>query len=374
MKEGVSQQDIDDGHDEEEEDVWGDTLPSYLREESSDEEEAALYSKKKKKKSRSGHQKRNDVTGYAANIWLPTLDSSSRKGQRDVILERDAEIAERTRVLDGKLAPVLTGRNRHNAAKNKAGLGSSYSPAGGSRNDNNSIDVSSATVNEERGAQLAVRFCLSLLQGALKRGRLDRHDDTVRSMASPFIPLLVHILRLSSDTDDYTQTSTTASNAIVASSVKVVVQLLSWGLPVRPRFSRLLGSRLLKVMMRSGVVLHSDKEIVQTCMKGLASLFNYRNQQKERPGDAPPEKVQARQGDLNLASVDADADDMPLSLSNIRSLLSLLTATVTEITTTHQNASYALVRAVVESRIVTAEIYDLMDKLSESIVLSDRKG
>ena len=104
-------------------------------------------------------------------------------------------------------------------------------------------------------------------------------------MATPFIPLLVHILRLSSDTDDYGQTSATASNAIVASTVKIVVQLLAWGLPVKPKFSRVLGSRLLKLMMRSGVVLHSDKEIVQACMKGLTSLFVYHNQQRELTRD-----------------------------------------------------------------------------------------
>ena len=55
--------------------------------------------------------RKNDVTGFRANTWLPS-ESRSVNSQRAAVEQRDSDRAQRDAVLDGSRAPKLTGRNR----------------------------------------------------------------------------------------------------------------------------------------------------------------------------------------------------------------------------------------------------------------------
>jgi len=334
-------------------------LPSYLKEASSDEEERALYSKKR------GNKRKDDVTGYRAATWLP-MNQRGASTAKQVLAERDRERKGREQILDGKDGPSLTGNQRAQFLKQeqrkvRAGKAESASAASGTA---------------------AIRFGLSLLHFAIRNNRLDGDDQQVRSMSLPFLPLLGQCLRLP------------ASSVVVATSMRCLCALLTWGLPVQPQFSRALGSRMLKLMFQGGVLLSSDSEIVQACIRGLTSLFA---QYTRTPatgvgagGNATDVRVAA---DIRAALEDTSRkaaagaplgpasyfdeslkNGFPLSELHSRSLLQMLTASIMEITAQFQNTAFQLIKAIVETHVVLPEIYELMAKLAEQIVISHSKG
>jgi hypothetical protein len=97
--------------------------------------------------------RKDDVTGYRANTWLPS-ESRSVNDQRAAVEQRDKERAIRDGVLDGSRAPKLTGRNRYNHGKGSTGGGTG---AGGA----------------DPAALAAVRFCLSLFSSSLRYVRFN---------------------------------------------------------------------------------------------------------------------------------------------------------------------------------------------------------
>lgn len=324
---------------------FADDLPSYLREESSDEEEAALYSKPK--------QTKNDVTGYRANTWLPSDQRSH--DQKAAIEERNREKRERDQVLDGASAPKLTGHNRHKAAKSKS---SGNSAVGG---------------GSDPAAIVAVRFCLTLFIGAIKKNQLNSASEETRAMCIPFIPLLGQCLRLP------------GAAQVVALAMRCLCSLLTWNLPVDPSFGRAVGARMMKLMFRGGVLLSTDNDLVQACIRGLTGLFSMYNEcrkvkleikgRAEKASKGSKRKHDAR--DVAILPTEADAsigDAMPLSEQNVRALLQMMTLSIMEVTSSYQNAAFALIKAIIDARIVVPEVYDLITKLTEQIVLSQRKG
>jgi U3 small nucleolar RNA-associated protein 20 len=309
-------------------------IPSYLKEESSDEDEAALYSKK---------QKTDKSKQTKANVWLPS-ERKVNTAQKEAIERRNEERRELFLVQDGASAPKLTGRNRY---KRKLA----------NHEGKNFLE-------DDPAFTAAVKFCLSLLLSCLKQKRLDESDPIVREMATPFLPLFAQCLRIS------------GNSGIVVLAMRCICGLLSWGLPVEPEFSRSIGKRMLELIYQGGAVLSTDNDLVQTCIKGLYSLFLLYNKSKNQAKDF------ATFNPLN-SSVDEIADTplpkksnekLPLDIDSIRTLLSLLTSSILEVSTSYQNSSFQLIRAIVDSRIVVPEMYDLMKALIEQVVLSHRKG
>lgn len=335
-------------------------LPSYLKEVSSDEEERALYSKK------SGSKRKNDVTGYRAATWLP-MNQRGASTAKQVLAERDRERKGRDTIIDGKDGMVsITGNQRAHLLKQMqrkvhAGKAESASAASGTA---------------------AVRFGLSLLHFAIRNNRLNGEDKQVRSMSMPFLPLLGQCLRLP------------ASSIVVATSMRCLCALLTWGLPVQPQFSRALGSRMLKLMFQGGVLLSSDNEIVQACIRGLTSLFLQYTRTPAAGVGAGVNASDARvAADVRAALEDTNRkaaagaslgpagyfDDnlkgsFPLTEMHTRSLLQMLTASIMEITAQFQNTAFQLIKAIVETHVVLPEIYELMAKIGEQIVISHARG
>ena len=326
-------------------DVLDEALPSYLREESSDEDERALYSNKKARGGRG-----DDVTGYRASTWLPS-DRRSLVEQRAVVEARNRESRARIEVQDGASAPKLTGRNKYTASA-KTG----FNAAGGIGGDKSTI--------------VAIKYCLTLLYSCLRQNKLDSRDPEVQAMAIPFLPLLGKCLQLP------------GASSVVALAIRCMTTLIGWGIPVDAPFLTALGNRLMRLMFKGGGLVSTETELAQACTKGLSSLFKIYNA-KMALYDANKEskEVKKRQslGNKTAAVEDLEAVDpakpvMPLSADNMRSLVQLLTVSIMEVTSTFQTAAFQLVREIVATRVLIPEIYDLVTKLAEQIVLSQRKG
>jgi hypothetical protein len=310
-------------------------IPSYLREDSSDEEEAALYSKKQRKDSSSKKTK--------ANVWLPS-ERKANTAQRDAVEKRNEDQRELFVVQDGVSAPKLTGRNRY---KRKIAT-----------SQDNLLEADPAFT-------AAVKFCLTLLLACLKQKRLDGNEEIVKSMATPFLPLFAQCLRVS------------GNSGIVVLAMRCICGLLSWGLSVDPLYSRSIGKRMLELMYRGGAVLSTDNDLVQTCIKGLSSLFLLYNKSKRVVKDEDlfnPLNATADDATLLTTLPKKSQEKLPLEMDSIRALLSLLTASILEVATSYQNSAFQLIRAIVDSGIVVPEMYDLIKALIDQIVLSHRKG
>lgn len=363
---------LDKGNmDEEEDDDLVISIPSYLKEESSDDE-GTLYRKK--------NPNEEKVSDFKVKTWTP-FDRKYLTGQKAAIEERNREQRALVEVQDGASAPQLTGSNRFKRVK----------PSNG---DSVSTLSGVGTNETDPAFAAAVKFCLNLLLACIKQKRLNYDDSAVRSMATPFLPLLGQCLRLS------------GSSPIVVTSMQCLCAMLSWGLPVEPIYSRAVGMRMLRMMYTGGVILSSDNELVQACVKGLTSLFDEYNKKKsEKYGISIQSKLTLETND-NLPEIDANQDTevvciasssngdittemegylgpkvklvkkekLPLGEDNIRSLLSLLHASILEITSSHQNSAFRLIRSIVDARVIVPEIYDLMNKLIEQIALSHRRG
>lgn len=329
------------------------SIPSYLRDDSSDEEEAALYSKK--------HKKDNEVSKLKPKTWLP-MDRRSMQDQRAVVEQRNAENRALIAIQDGASAPKLTGRNSH---KNKESKKRSKSDK-------------SARIESDQAFAASVKFCLTLLLSSLKQNRMDSSDEEIRSMATPFLPLLGQCLRLSQN------------SGIVLLAMRCICSLLSWGIPVEPSFSRAVGKRMLSMMYQGGAVLSTDNDLVQTCIKGLTSLFFMYNRSTSAKsiegaksvGDSEPMDVMCvvngseKDADLELKTnmTTVAKEKIPLDETSIRTLLSLLTSSILEITSTYQNSAFQLIRMIIDAKVLVPEMYDLIECLIEQIVLSHRKG
>jgi hypothetical protein len=322
----------DDKDGESDDEGLDDELPSYLREESSDEDEFALYSKKKKSK------RKDNVTGYRASIWLPS-EHKGLNNQRSVIDKRDQERYLRDKVFDGASAPKLTGFNRYRRGREFGGS-------------------SSGTADADPAAVAAVKFCLSIFNASLKQNRLNSEDKEVRSMTSPFLPLLGQCLRLHG-----------AAN-VVTLSMRCLCTLLTWNLPVEITFTRAVGSRMLKLMFKGGAIVSTDSELVQACIKGMTAMFQLYNKKTAEEDQASSNTPVVFSEEKNKLK----QSNLPLSEEKIRSLLQLMTVSIMDVTSSFQNAAFQLIRSVFDTRIIIPEIYDLVTKLMDQIVLSHRIG
>lgn len=323
-------------------DMLDEALPSYLREESSDEDEQALYSAKKARGSRG-----DNVTGFRASTWLPS-DRRSLLEQRAVIEARNREARARIEVQDGASAPRLTGRNKYvKNAPSKAGINST----GGTGGDRSTI--------------VSIKYCLTLLYACLKQNKLDSRDADVQAMAVPFLPLLGKCLQLP------------GASSVVALAVRCMTTLIGWGIPVESNFLTALGNRLMKLMFKGGGLVSTETELAQACTKGLGALFKIHNAKMAAYDESKEAKKRQSVGGGSKESGDGNEPakpTLPIAADNLRSLVQMLTVSIMEVTSTFQTAAFQLVREIVATRVLIPEIYDLVTKLAEQIVLSQRKG
>ena len=121
-------------------------------------------------------------------------------------------------------------------------------------------------------------------------------------------------------------------------------------------------------MFRSGAIVSTDNELVQSCIKGMTSLFQ--SHTKHYIAATASAIANSNAG----ANKDEKQSKFPFPLESIRSLVELLTSSISEITASHQNAAFQLIRSIVDAKVLIPEVYDLMSKLVDQTVLSHRKG
>ncbi|CAH0475556.1 unnamed protein product [Peronospora belbahrii] len=119
------------------------------------------------------------------------------------------------------------------------------------------------------------------------------------------------------------------------------------------RVARLpLLDRLFKILQQAGAATRN--EMVQTCYRTLTALLR-------------------QQQGLELAeengAVPHESENLRLTEPQLRVLLSFLRADLDE--QDHQNATFALLKAIVNSRLIMSEVYDVMLRVGELLVQSD---
>ena len=312
-------------------------LPSYLRGESSDEEDKFASERNSKKRARED----NAIKRYKAAQWLPRewrntplSAGAGSKGEAEkverkaVLAERDRMAQEQFRVQDGASAPRLTGRNRYDRLKQQDFL------------------VRSSTAGVDKSTLIAIKYCLTLLYSSLKKGVFQQQDNEIQSMLLPFVPLLRSFLYVP------------GASEVVTLSVKCITTLLQWGIKIDEGMFAHLTNRLLLLMLQSGkAMVTKDNELCQACMQGLVICFKRYNEQAN-----------------NLEEIDKKKPEFPLSELKVRVLVEMMTISMMEITSNYQHPAFQLIKEIITAKIVLPEIYDLVNSLTQQIVLSHRQG
>lgn len=174
-------------------------------------------------------------------------------------------------------------------------------------------------------------------------------DSVTRSSApaqlvDPLVPLLMRC------------TGEARTDRAIINSLKCLGSLLprQQELPALRVARTPLLDRLFKILQQAGAATRN--EMVQTCYRTLTALL------KQQQG-----LELAQQG-----AQDTKTETLRLTEPQLRVLLSFLRADLDE--QDHQNATFALLKAIVNSRLVISEVYDVMLRVGELLVQSDSPG
>ncbi|TDH68660.1 hypothetical protein CCR75_007476 [Bremia lactucae] len=171
--------------------------------------------------------------------------------------------------------------------------------------------------------------------------------DAPAELVDPLVPLLMRCVGESKD------------DRAVINTLKCLGSLLPRQneLPaLRFAQSSLLG-RLFKILQQAGAATRN--EMVQTCYRTLTALL--RQQQGL-------ELAQSK----GTSAKNSKCKTLRMTEPQLRVLLSFLRADLDE--QDHQNATFALLKAIVNSRLVISEVYDVMLRVGELLVQSDAPG
>lgn len=184
-----------------------------------------------------------------------------------------------------------------------------------------------------------------------KSGSVKDQEDGVKKnvhspaqLIDPLIPLLVRC------------TGESKNDRAVINALKCLGSLLprQKELPTLCVSRTLLLDRMFDILQQAGAATRN--EMVQTCYRTLTALL--RQQQKL-------ELTQENE----IAAKSCKSDNLRLTEPQLRVLLSFLRADLDE--QDHQNATFALIKAIVNSRLVVSEVYDVMLRIGELLVKSD---
>ena len=263
--------------------------------------------------------------------WVPSsLQSAPDKKTAQSM--KKLEKKDLHRVQDGANAPKLTGKSRYGATK----------------------AVASKSLNDPAKAS-GVIFGLSLLHSCMKRTKLDNKSDGILAMADPFIWILTRCIR------------TCSNNEITLLALKCLGFLLRWDLPSVNRYSKRLGSYTLLLLTTSGSSSNTRHEITQGCFKILTFLIKSTKESNSNNN-------QTTNSYLDVVGKESQTNESEKQLLNgeqMESLISLLHTTVTD--SEHQNATFGLIKAIASTRYLSAEFYDLMEKILKLSVQSHKE-
>lgn len=266
------------------------------------------------------------TNAVAVATWNPS-NLGAAANQKSAMKLKTKQKKALHKVTDGDAAPKLTGSSRHSPLKSRA-----------------------KTLNNPANA-CAVSFGLTLLNSSLKRSKLDVSDDKLCAMADPYLPLLTHCVRFSSD------------NQAVLLSLRSLGVFLRMDLPSVPRAAKELGPSILDHLTTSSAASNTQSDLVQGCFKTLTLLISH--QKFSSPTTASP-------NDTKTPMSSDISETLPLSTDQMQALLSLLHSAVREYD--HHNSTFGLVKAISSKRYVSSEFYDLMDIILKLSVQSQKSA
>ena len=316
--------------------VFGRTKSNVDEDNSDDsdgEEEAPIQvsksSAKGGPKSKIPHRSNVGLDSVTVATWNPS-SIGAVESKRAALLAKKKAKHDLHKVIDGESAPKFTGSSRHSSLQAS----------------------SSKTLNIPANA-CAVNFGLSLLNSCLRRSKIDLTNELYCSMADPFLPLLAHCMRYSSD------------DQAVVLALKTLGYLLRLDLPSVPQTAKELGPGILDHLSAAGAASNTAKnDIVQGCFKTLTLLISH-----PKFSESSVEKT---------ATVDSTEqlfvhnEALPLSASQMQGLISLLHGAVRE--TEQHNATFGLVKAIALKTYMSPEFFDLMDIILKLSVQSQKQA
>lgn len=259
-------------------------------------------------------QSKEKIKALPVATWTPSILGSAPNQKSAFHMRKDQKKALH-KVSDGAVAPKLTGSSRHTQLKL----------------------AKVNTLNNPANA-CAVTFGLTLLNSTLKRSKLDVSDDELCAMSDPFLPLLAHCVRFSSDVQ------------AVVLSLRCLEVFLRIDLPSVPKSAEDLGASILNHLTTSHAASNTQSDIVQGCFKTLTLLISH----------------------PKFASHADHSNALPLNSDQMQALLSLLHSAVREYD--HHNATFGLVKAISSKRYVSSEFYDLIDIILKLSVQSQKSA
>ncbi|KAI9911099.1 hypothetical protein PsorP6_009377 [Peronosclerospora sorghi] len=173
-----------------------------------------------------------------------------------------------------------------------------------------------------------------------------RHSNAPAPLIDPLVPLLMRCANESKN------------DHAVMNALKCLGSLLprQEELPALRVACAPLLNRLFKILHEAGAATRND--LVHTCYRTLTAL------------------LRQQQGLLELAHdktrKDSKRDVVRLTEAQLRVLLSFLQADLDD--QEHQSAALALLKTIVNSRLVVSEVYDVMQRVGELLVQSDAPG
>ncbi|KAL9183708.1 hypothetical protein ACHAXT_004564 [Thalassiosira profunda] len=293
---------------------------------SEDEIEAPIQVSKSKAGGGAKPKDRDEPSAAVTVVtWMPSNLGNARS-QKSALAMKTKQKKALHRVTDGAAAPKLTGSSRHSPLKS-----------------------SKTKVLNSPANACATAFGLSLLNSSLKRSKLDVSDERLCAMADPYLPLLAHCARYSSD-----------SHAVVQ-SLRCLGIMLRMDLPSVPKSAKDLAPGILDHLTTSNAASSTQSDFVQSCFKTLTLLISH-PKFVSAPAKAVDEKSPSSK----------DGDTMPLSTDQMQALLSLLHSAVMEYD--HHNSTFLLVKAILSKKYMSAELYDLMDIILKLTVQSQKSA
>lgn len=344
-------------------------------------QETELPSSMSKRAKKRQAEKRRARKSLDHSTWLPSLAAGDRlrdggggvknaylKGtpaQQEKAHKKDRKFAS-VQVLDGVQAPRLTGKDRL-SSHHRPGEGSSHNDAG-DLDEEQGREGDAPIVLNETASNGSIYFALTVLHIHLKRGvispssmSLTRDDAMTEStrleviaMAEPYLSLLHGCAR-----------GSVANDQVRLLALQCLCMLLSWPLEALPKYSIKLGKGLLKLLTwaNSRNMGLGDHELVQGCFKGLTTLLHY------EPSDGKKDVIENKEETPLQLTNDQDEESkedgivemnskkgpmMVLNMRQMKALVLILHSAVLD--SSHQTASFNLVKALVHQKVVVSEM------------------
>ncbi|KAJ3672155.1 hypothetical protein LUZ60_006876 [Juncus effusus] len=182
--------------------------------------------------------------------------------------------------------------------------------------------------NSNSNSDLITNFALGLLCNRLKKLKKEKNDTELLSMLDPFIPLL-------------TQCLNSNSSNVISSSFKSLSHLITLPLPSLDSHSEKIKNSLLEISQKSNNSTNNSTNLMRSCLKLLSVLLNN-------------SRVRVSISDEELRLIVNFPVFIDLQKSPSQVALSLL-------------------KAIINRKLVVPEIYDLVIRVGELMVMAHDK-